>query len=104
MSDAPDETRATAHLPHMDIEIWHCRLPDDTGEQLAISMRAVPSFAAFERLFEMQTALWSWYALAPLQAWQRALQSTWRPWLPAPASEVAPAEKDRRDGEGGRSG
>jgi hypothetical protein len=31
-----DETRAVARLPHLDIEIRHCRLPEEQAEQLAI--------------------------------------------------------------------
>ena len=38
-----DETRAIAKLPHLEIEIRHCRLPEEQAEQLAISLRATPS-------------------------------------------------------------
>ena len=44
-----DTTRATAHLPNVDIEIVHRRAPDSDCEQILISMQAVPSFDAFGR-------------------------------------------------------
>src|SRR5690606_32411681 len=42
-----DETRATAQLPSLDVEILHRRLPEEQAEQLAISLKATPSFGEF---------------------------------------------------------
>ena len=78
-----DETRAVARLPHLDIEIVHRRLPEQQAEQLAISLRASPSFDAFERHLEAQTPFWPWLALNPFLLWQRMLLQAWRPWLEA---------------------
>ena len=44
-----DATTATAHLPGLDIEIVHRRLPDGDAEQILISLQATPSFEAFGR-------------------------------------------------------
>ena len=82
-----DETRAVARLPHLDIEIVHRRLEGQQAEQLAISLRATPSFDALRRHLEAQTPFWPWLALNPFLVWQRMLQQTWRPWL-----EALPAE------------
>ena len=76
-----DETRAIARLPHLDVEIVHRRLPESDAEQLAISLRASPSFEAFARHFDAQTALWPWLALNPWRSWQRWMQAVWQPWL-----------------------
>jgi hypothetical protein len=76
-----DETRAVAHLPHLDVEIVHRRLPDRQAEQLAISLCATPSFDAFRRHLEAQAPLWPWLALNPFLLWQRMLHEAWRPWL-----------------------
>ena len=76
-----DETRATARLAHLDIEIVHRQLPEERAEQLAISLRASPSFDAWARTADLQAALWPWLALNPLVAWQRLLRSAWQPWL-----------------------
>jgi hypothetical protein len=85
-----DETRATARLPHLDIEIVHRRLPEERAEQLAISLRASPSFDAWARSADLQTALWPWLALNPLLAWQRLVLSAWQPWLARSGMAIAP--------------
>jgi predicted kinase len=76
-----DETRATARLPHLDIEIVHRQLPEEQAEQLAISLKASPSLDAFARYLESQTVFWPWLAANPLLAWQRLLLAAWQPWL-----------------------
>jgi hypothetical protein len=96
-----DETRAIATLPHLEIEIGHRRLPEEQAEQLAISLRATPSFAAFAQFLERQ-APWPWLALQPWLLSARMVQASWQPWLAALAAASAaraqPApELDRRD-------
>ena len=75
-----DETRAIARLPHLDVEIWHRRLPEEQAEQLAISLRATPSFADFAKILERQ-APWPWLALQPWLVWGQLAQAVWQPWL-----------------------
>src|SRR3954464_1678010 len=67
-----DETRATAHLPNLDIEILHRRPWEGDEEQLVVMLRAVPSFEAFGRLLE---------ASNPLLAWTRMMEAVWSPWV-----------------------
>jgi hypothetical protein len=91
--DRMEETRATARLPHLDVEILHRRLPESDAELLAISLHATPSFAAFARQFDAQATLWPWLALNPWLGWQQLLEAAWRPWLALaerPASAGAP--------------
>jgi hypothetical protein len=55
MSDQPnsdDETRATARLPGLEIEIVHRQSPGGGGEQISTNLRAVPSFEASGRFLE----------------------------------------------------
>jgi hypothetical protein len=48
-----DETRATARLPGLEIEIVHRQSPGGSGgEQISIKLRAVPSFEGFGRFLE----------------------------------------------------
>jgi hypothetical protein len=75
-----DETRAVARLPHLDIEIRHCRLPEEHPEQLAISLSATPSFEQFAELLRRQV-LWPWLALQPWLLVARMAQASWQPWL-----------------------
>jgi hypothetical protein len=77
-----DETRAIARLPHLEIEIRHRRLLEEQAEQLAISLRATPSFEAFARLLEQQ-AQWPWLALQPGLMFAQMVQASWQPWLAA---------------------
>ncbi|HUB97887.1 MAG TPA: hypothetical protein VL993_18325 [Stellaceae bacterium] len=69
-----DETRATAHLPGVDVEIVHRRAEDASAEMITISLRAAPSFEAFGRYLE---------AANPLIAWARFMELAWQPWLGA---------------------
>ena len=96
-----DETRASARLPHLEVEIWHRRLPAEHAEQLAISLKASPAFADFGRVLEQQGA-WPWLALQPWLAWGQLAQALWQPWLVAIAGPLArpqpapPAERRPR--------
>lgn len=67
-----DETKAVAHLPNLDIEIFHRRPWQGNEELLTITLRAVPSFDAFFRAVE---------AANPLLFWIRAVETAWAPWM-----------------------
>jgi hypothetical protein len=65
-----DSTRATAHLPGLEIEIVH-RRPADNVEQISIDLQAAPSFEAFGEFLE---------AANPFTFWFRAAEMMWLPW------------------------
>jgi predicted kinase len=92
-----DETRATARLPHLDVEIVHRQLPEEQAEQLAINLRASPSLDAFARYLEAQALFWPWLAANPFLAWQRLLQAAWQPWLSRPGLATRPQRLARDD-------
>jgi len=69
-----DATKATAHLPGLDIEIVHRRSPDGGSEQLSINLQAVPSFEAFGRFLETAN---------PFALWADTAWLTWFSWLEA---------------------
>jgi hypothetical protein len=74
VSESPfEETRATARLPHLDIEVVHRRPYVGDAEMLAVTVRAVPSLEAFGRVLE---------ATNPFLFWMRLLEAAWAPWLP----------------------
>jgi hypothetical protein len=77
-----DTTRATAHLPGLDIEIVHRRTAD--AEQISVHMQAMPSFEAFGRFLENAN---------PFALWAQAAQLIWLPFLPlyAPWLGATPA-------------
>jgi hypothetical protein len=83
MSEADfNETKAVAHLPSLDIEIYHRRPWQGSNELLTITLRAVPSFDAFFRALE---------ATNPLLFWMRAVETMWAPYLPR-GEPVKPAQ------------
>jgi hypothetical protein len=67
-------TRATAHLPGLDIEIVHQRSPSADAEQISINLRAMPSFEAFGKFLETTN---------PFAFWANAARIAWLPWLGA---------------------
>jgi hypothetical protein len=77
-------TRATAHLPGLDIEIMYRRAAEGRAEQISINLKAVPSFDAFGRALE---------AANPFAFWAQAAQLAWLPWLEtlALARELTPS-------------
>jgi hypothetical protein len=81
-----DATRATAHLPGLNIEIEHRRSPGGDAEQISIHLQAVPSFGAFGRLLESAN---------PFAFWARATQMMWAPWLHL-GTLAPPGRPDRR--------
>jgi hypothetical protein len=69
---ADDTTRATVHLPSLEIEIVHRRSPNADAEVISIHLQAVPSFEAFGRVLETAN---------PFAFWALAAQLAWQPWL-----------------------
>jgi hypothetical protein len=67
-----DTTKATAHLPGLDIDIIHHQSRDGDWEQISINLRAKPSFEALGRSFEVAN---------PFSLWVQAVQLMWMPWL-----------------------
>ncbi len=62
-----DTTRATAHLPGLEIEIVH-RRPTDNVEQILINLQAAPSFEAFGKFLETANPFAFWFRVAEI-AW-----------------------------------
>ena len=87
------ETRAVAHLPNLDIEIRRRRRPDEDAEQLAISLRARPSFEALARFYGTSVPLWPWLALNPMLDWPAMLRALWSPWLVVPPGSLSQPER-----------
>jgi len=81
-----EETRATARLPSFDIEIVHRRASDASAEQLTLSFRALPSFAAFGDHLE---------AANPFLLWARMIELAWQPWLQAFAPGLPGPKRER---------
>lgn len=63
----PDETRAIARLPGIDIAIVHTAAHDGRGESVTVVLQKtpMPAMTAFD----------------PIQFWVQATQAAWAPWL-----------------------
>ncbi|AUT65265.1 hypothetical protein [Paraburkholderia terrae] len=83
------ETKLTARLPTVDIEITRRKLPDRNAESVAIHITAVPSVEAAARWF-LQPDLFSLASMFSMWSmWMRA----WQPWLPSIALPAQPSEE-----------
>lgn len=76
------ETKLTAHLPSVDIEITRRKLPDLGAESIAIHITAVPTFDAAAQWF-LQPSLFS--LMSPMSVWAMWMRA-WQPWLAAIAA------------------
>lgn len=69
----PNETRAVARLPHLDIELHHRKADDDGAETLSITLRGTPDLDAAMSLLDPFRMLAAWAAFNPwLAAWRAA--------------------------------
>jgi hypothetical protein len=85
----PEETRAYARLPGLDIAVLHRGAHGGSGEQVMIALRAVPSFAALGHP--------AWGAADPLVLWMRLGQAMWASWLGCLAAATTPPWIGRGD-------
>lgn len=76
-----DETRMTARLPRLDIEMVRRTLPGENAEAVTLHIKATPSF---EAAAGMLAAFNPWAApLLGLRLWAEMTRAAMAPWLPA---------------------
>ncbi|QCP50254.1 hypothetical protein FAZ95_14330 [Trinickia violacea] len=73
-----DQTKLTAHLPTVDVEITRRTLPDQNAEAISIHITATPSFDAAARWL-LQASL---FPIAPSFSLWADIMRAWQPWLP----------------------
>ena len=76
----PEETRAYARLPGLDIAVLH-RGARGGGEEVVVALRTVPSSAAFGRPLG---------AADPLLLWMGFARMAWASWLACFAAASTP--------------
>ena len=84
-----DETKMTAILPHLDVQIVRRDDPEEGTESIIIQMKATPSFEAAvgmlgQGLPMVPLAFWMMPFQASMQAWAGIVRQVWAPWLTAP--------------------
>ncbi|MEM5382918.1 hypothetical protein VSR68_04835 [Paraburkholderia phymatum] len=94
------ETKLTAHLPTVDVEITRRKLPDLGAESIAIHITAVPTIEAAAQWF-FQPALFSLMSplMSPMSTWAIWMRA-WQPWLASiavPERAAQGREKRLRD-------
>ncbi|WGF89326.1 hypothetical protein [Marinivivus vitaminiproducens] len=89
-----DTTRATAHLPYLDVEIRHRKSDDEDAEYLSLTLKATPSLDAFGRHVAQPEVFAALMQMHPMTWWWRGAQAMMQPWLamnrallPAPGRE-----------------
>ncbi len=82
----PDETRAYASLPGLDIAVLQRRARG--GEEVVVAFRTAPSCAAPSRPLG---------AADPLLLWMRLAQAAWASWLGCLAAAATPPWIGRGD-------
>jgi len=78
------ETKLSANLPTLDVEIVHRQFPEDEAEAMTIKLKATPSFeAAAGRLLPplLSAQLASFPVVQPMMLWARWMETMWSPWL-----------------------
>jgi hypothetical protein len=73
-----DQTKLTAHLPTVDVEITRRTVPEQNAEAITIYITATPSFDAAARWL-LQASL---FPIAPPFSLWADIMRAWHPWLP----------------------
>ena len=74
-----EDTKITARLPNLEIEIRKRELPEENAEAMTIHLRAEPSFDVVSAT--MLPALSAFSAMNPMMIWMRTVEAAWKPWL-----------------------
>lgn len=100
-----EETKVTAALPNLEIQIVHREDPADGTEIVAVQLKATPSFEALRGMMApalMSAAmpgltpgaglagLWLAPMQASLQMWSGLVRQAWAPWLNAFQPQIPP--------------
>ncbi|GJH00648.1 hypothetical protein [Paraburkholderia terrae] len=89
------ETKLTAHLPTVDIEITRRKLPDRNAESVAIHITAVPSVEAAARWFLQPDLFPLASPLSMFSMWSMWMRA-WQPWLPSVTAFQPSQEPEKR--------
>jgi len=92
-----EETKYTARLPALDVEITKRAAPEGGVETISIHLKASPSFDAVGRwLAEPGLMPLAFLAANPVAVWAEMMRTAWLPWLAlAPGiGRLAPPEPE----------
>ena len=105
-----EETKITAQLPNLDVEITRRELPEENAETITLRMTAVPSFDAFfDHLTKPGNPPLGPFGPAwlvnpwlnpwsnPMLSWGRWAEAAWAPWLGSMTPLVTFTHEDDKD-------
>ena len=87
------ETKLTAHLPTVDVEITRRKLPERDAESVTIHITAVPSLEAAAQWFAQPGLLTLASPMSMFSMWSMWLRA-WQPWLPSFAASAPASVQD----------
>lgn len=90
-----EDTKITANVPNLQIEIRRRDLPAENAEAMTIHLRASPSFDAVART--LLPALSAASMMNPMAAWMRAAEIAWQPWFQAMGLPALPKRPEGED-------
>ncbi|MDX1417295.1 MAG: hypothetical protein R3293_24020 [Candidatus Promineifilaceae bacterium] len=100
-----DETKITAKLPNLDVEITRRDLPEQNAETITLRMTATPSFDIDAGLLMQPSnlpvltgAAWMGPWVDAWVSWTRLAQSVWTPWLEPMMPRLEQRSEDGEDG------
>jgi hypothetical protein len=94
------ETKLTAHLPTVDVEITRRKLPERNAESVTIHITAVPSLEAAARWFVQPDLFTLASPLSMFSMWSMWMRA-WQPWLPSVVASVHAAQEHEKRLTGG---
>ncbi|HYG90874.1 MAG TPA: hypothetical protein VD978_31980 [Azospirillum sp.] len=90
-----EETKLTAALPNLDVQIVHRAFPEENAEAISITFTATPNFEAVSKMLAPNLpllALW----VTPMQVWTGLMRQAWAPWLNAMGASPRLGSPDER--------
>ena len=95
-----DETRVTATLPNLDLEMRFARDPDGQAETVTLSLRATPGFDAAAGLLAGPALPLALMGAAgplanPFAFWAGFARLAWQPWIEAMRALPGPGAQRR---------
>ncbi|ACC74841.1 hypothetical protein PPMP20_00020 [Paraburkholderia phymatum] len=89
------QTKLTAHLPTVDVEITRHKLPERHAESVTIHITAVPSLEAAARWFVQPDLFALASPLSVFSMWSMWMRA-WQPWLPSALAPVQGTPEDEK--------
>lgn len=89
------ETKMSAALPSLDVEMVHREHPEDHAESMTIRLVARPNFESAAGLLAPLVTARLASLPHPMMLWTQMMQAAWAPWLQLYRMPLLPPKTDR---------